>query len=688
MSNLWSRLTLKGRFLDAPQHKAHILGSTKMRLGAPVNKDLNTLCPDVITKAQANLSDLASSSVSHNKTSTYLALVASLALGALSFSTQAHAEADSLSSSDEASYPIGGSRILMESPNLQYERNLLTLHEDLVKNYTENYVDEAKSHAKQPANKTEKCLLSSEQLEGIVQNNSLVFWEGSCKDGKADGFGRAYVVGGGRMIFEMLTNFHAEEPIYTTTYYTKNSVVESRTTYFYGKSTRIQSSGVFITKSKVENDLIVGMMMYDKTNLITYQKEISQKSKYVLNSKDYGNYIHFIHDLQNTNYRSLYMSYRLADRTNGNKVGYNFTGLSSGQIKGTYTDEQGKDRSELIPRDVISHVIEINDEVNVNVEDSIKSVIAALPVVEAYMNVVCDASYQNPLCKKMSCKKICDLKETITPNDPEVKKLLLALVDHHNNRPLYTYLNNALREADILAEQERNRTKNALAGKNQQTFDKSWQNKSSLEDSRTVSEAYAAARAEHESGANDASADFAASLHAAGNTASSGYDEDATSRAANMNRNRANSRSKVDLYSSLGDLGDEATGNEQHTNAKPQPIDRNTADNAAIGSFNNNLSRYNQSASDNLYRAKGPSLAPQSYDGSEEIEQDLPHELNVARQTRSDIADKRQRRAEGNRHVGQLSRDIEDKLERDSLHSEFELPPPPPPKDDEAEQGQ
>ena len=371
---------------------------------------------------------------------------------ALTLSSPAYAESSTLAAAAHAAEEVidetdarvsmeTASELLLNSPHLDYERALFEQHNQIAANYNNNY--ETILKYKQPANKSEKCLVASDLLDGILLPNSILFWEGSCRDDRADGFGRVYVISSGRKTFEMLTNFHSDEPQYTTTYYTRNTRIDSRTIYFYGKSNRFQSSGILITESRVDGDLLVGMQTVNKTSLITWQKETSRNSKYVLNIKDYGNYVHFIHDLINTPYRSLAMSYRMTNRTNGQNLGYSFTGQSDGIVLGKFTDRSGITDDSAIPSDILNHVIELNRNIDFNVEGALKNVIEALPVIEAYKTVVCNDSYQNPLCTKMKCKEICSSQNATSPESPAVKELLLRLVDHHNNRPLITYLSKA-----------------------------------------------------------------------------------------------------------------------------------------------------------------------------------------------------------------------------------------------------
>lgn len=327
---------------------------------------------------------------------------------------------------------------LPSSPNFNYEHELLQQHQQLVERYTSNY--DKLQISKQPANKTEQCTVTSELLDGLLDNTSLLFWEGSCQNGKAEGFGRVYVVKRGHKVFEMLTNFHSDEPQFTTTYYSKNTLVNAQTVYFYGKATRYHSSGVTITQRNLNNDLVVAMQTIDKVNFITYQKETSLNSPYVLNIADFGNHTHFIYDLNDSPYRSLFMAYKLVDNTRNHNIGYSFTGQSDGQLKGTFTNNINNSSPIEIPNEELQHIINTNEAIEVNIESSIKNVIEALVVVDAYLNVICADTYQNPVCNKMECKLICDLNTTITPDHQKVKELLLRLADHHNKRPIKTYL--------------------------------------------------------------------------------------------------------------------------------------------------------------------------------------------------------------------------------------------------------
>lgn len=348
---------------------------------------------------------------------------------------------------------ISSQNILRNSPNLEYERTLLLQHDQLVKRYHSNY-DEV-NRGKQPANKTEPCLINTDLLNGIGNDKSIVFWEGSCQNGLAEGFGRVYVVDSGRKTFELLGNFHADEPQFTTIYYAKNTTVQSQTVFFYGKANRYQSSGITINSNHINNDLIVSLQFVDKVNLITYQKEISKNSKYVLNIEDFGNYVHLIHDLSNTPYSTLTMSYRLRDRSTNEQVGYSFTGLTNGTLQGRYRDEQGIEHSiQVLPEDVLLHINRVNEFVDVNIENCIENVIKAVPVISAYLQVICAPTYQDTVCERMQCKQMCQVGSTITPEDATVKELLLRLVEHHNRHPLRSYLAQAIQHSAMVAQSQ------------------------------------------------------------------------------------------------------------------------------------------------------------------------------------------------------------------------------------------
>ena len=379
-------------------------------------------------------------------------------------------QSDHTAASGPTDYPnverFGGNMldsIVQTSKNLEYERKLRLQHDQLVERYHTNL--NQPNNGKQPANKTEPCLVSTDLLDGISNERSLLFWEGSCQNGLAEGFGRVYLVDSGRKTFELLGNFHSDEPQFTTIYYAKNTTVQSQTVYFYGKANRYQSSGITINSNHVDNDLLVSLQFVDKVNLITYQKAISKNSKYVLNIEDFGNYVHFIHDLSNTPYSTLTMSYRLLNRSTNGQIGYSFIGLANGTLQGRYHDEHGTESNiDVIPNDVLTHIERVNEYIDVNIESCIENVVKAVPVIDAYLQVICAPSYSDAVCDRMQCKQMCQAGSTITPEDATVKSLLLRLVQHHNDHPLRTYLAQAIEHSTQLARSEQtNARRQAIA---------------------------------------------------------------------------------------------------------------------------------------------------------------------------------------------------------------------------------
>lgn len=333
-----------------------------------------------------------------------------------------------------------------KSPNLNKERQILAHHDKLAQKINENY--DKILIRKQPANKTDPCLIGTDSLNRYFNGNVLVFWEGNCANGLADGFGRVYVISGKRKVFELLANFHAEDPNFTTEYFSKDTQVENQTTFFYGKANRYRSSGINIIKNDLDNDLVVALEAIDKINWTTYLKEISKNSGYILNVKDLMNHRYLIHDLLNTPYKSMVMSYKLVNNNTGYNDSYSFLILTDGSTKTEINDGNNHAKDSPLPKDVVEYALNLNDEIEVSIEDSIKNVIEAMPVVNAYLNVICNPKYDNPVCRKMQCKNMCNLSSTITPNDEYVKQLLLKLVEHHNMRPLNSYLTTLINQLE------------------------------------------------------------------------------------------------------------------------------------------------------------------------------------------------------------------------------------------------
>lgn len=330
----------------------------------------------------------------------------------------------------------------VDDPNFAYEMELYAQHLNVVKESKEAM--SLSTVKKQPANHTESCTIESPTLyRHLTTSKSLVFWEGSCLDGKADGLGRVYVTNGKRKIFEMLAQFYAHDPDQNAIYYIKNTTVESQTAFFYGVVNLRNSNGISILKNNQNGDIVVSLVKEDYLNQIFYRKQTSKFTPYVLNILDFVNYAHYIHDLNHTPYRSLFMSYKLSI-PEILTYGYSFIALKNGELKGTYTNERGESKDSEIPSRLLEHVDAINNEVEKNISYSLQSVIDAYPTIENYLYKVCDKSYKDELCNRMRCKQICNSKNTLTPNDPEVTSLLLVLVDHHHHQPLKNFIKNEI----------------------------------------------------------------------------------------------------------------------------------------------------------------------------------------------------------------------------------------------------
>lgn len=618
------------------------------------------------------------------------AIAGVLVLSGIMVSTAAHAADDE----SKSQLMIGSSETLKNGPNLSDERELLIDHEAMVKTYTDNYV--AMMKKKQPANKTEECMLSSDLLDLIIKPNSMVFWEGDCKGGRADGFGRAYVVTSGRIVFEMLANLHSDDPLYSTTYYTKNTSTDSYTQYYFGKSVPIQSAGVLITQTKINDDLTVGMQMTDKANLITYQKDTSLKSAYILNIKDYGNYAHFIHDLTDTPYRSLAMSYRMLHRKNNRNVGYEFTGMKTGVLEGKYVDREGNEKAVAIPHDLLTRVQEINDEVDINVESAIGNAIDALKIFNAYKNAVCDPSFNNVLCTKMKCKDICDVQQSLTPEDTRVKELLLRLVKHHNDRPLLGYIQSAVSGSKGSNVAQAPDTKNAFP--NQEHYN----NTTALPSSMPV-DVLSSGRANIGDNVANANPQDQSTLQSnmypdsmsESEREARMQDANAVAEAYKAAAMSASQQPLKDRMSGMFGSDDTATGagakpdNNQYGYGASNTYNPQGGNGPAGGSFNSQSSA--MEPKEPLYRAQGPSIAPRSHsvpddyqeqrqrlrDADQNIRPDLhKHDQKFTREQQQRIEAERKNRQQA---INDAKQEAMKQLERDRAKREelLELYSPP-----------
>lgn len=336
--------------------------------------------------------------------------------------------------------------LLNNSPDLRLERSLLKQHYSNVEFTKKNY--EQMVVYKQPVNKSEPCKISSEIFDNRISQDdgAFVLWEGACNQGMADGFGRLYLIRSATPILELLAKLDADSLENSTVYYFKDTTVQGQTIFFYGKSNRHKASGITITQRDLDNNFIVAMLSLDKDNLLTYKKETSLNSKYVLNSMGLTNYSHIIYDLRNSSYNSLDLSYKMVD-ADSMPIGFSLIGMNDGQLSAEMIRANTQRPVDIEPTvDMVKRIMEIVGDIDSQIEESLKNVLEAQPVVEVYKQVVCTAEYNSTLCHKLNCKSICSTKETISPNDSRVKELLLYLVHQHNAQEMRNYLRRALAE--------------------------------------------------------------------------------------------------------------------------------------------------------------------------------------------------------------------------------------------------
>lgn len=336
--------------------------------------------------------------------------------------------------------------LLMQSPDLIAERNLLTQHFEQIKLIKEHREQQGDLYM-QPINKSEPCKISTDVFDhrAVPNDGSFILWEGACSKGFADGFGRIYLLRSTNVILELLAKLDYNANDLNTVYYFKDTSVLGQTIFFYGKSNRHKLSGITITQRAIDNNFLVSMLTLDKDNFISYQKESSLNSRYVLNTLGFFNYSHIVYDMRPTSYRSIAISHKMID-ADGKDIGFSVIGTRDGEVTGREVQDHNLSK-DIIPSDnMLKRVIEVVGKVDANVEESLRTVLEAQPVVDVYKQVICKPDYNSALCDKLKCKQICSTTDTITPDDQRVKELLLLLVQEHNKEAMRTYLRQVIQK--------------------------------------------------------------------------------------------------------------------------------------------------------------------------------------------------------------------------------------------------
>lgn len=335
--------------------------------------------------------------------------------------------------------------LLNQSKDLSFERSLVHSHQVKVSLHKQNYKNLIV--LKQPVNKGEQCRISSEVFNNRtnLDDGSIVLWEGACFNGMANGFGRLYLFRSNKQVYELLARLDAKDPTKNIIYYVKDTSATSQTLFFYGKSNMFRTSGIIITQRNIDDEFIVSMFTRDKDNIITYEKSAFLKSKQIHYNMGFTNFNHEIYDLRNsTIYPSLDLTYNMTDQYNRN-IGYSIILSNNGRITGELLPSHNQRARTIEPStDMVLRVIELITSINTHVDDSLKNLLEATLVLDTYKNVVCSPNYNNALCSKINCQRICSKDDSILPDDPRVKKLILQLVHQNKSRELSSYLRKAL----------------------------------------------------------------------------------------------------------------------------------------------------------------------------------------------------------------------------------------------------
>ena len=127
----------------------------------------------VCKKALSSLSRLSgrTSAASAAAVATALTLSAPAYAESSTLAAAAHAAEEVIDETDARVSMETASELLLNSPHLDYERALFEQHNQIAANYNNNY--ETILKYKQPANKSEKCLVASDLLDGILLPNSI-----------------------------------------------------------------------------------------------------------------------------------------------------------------------------------------------------------------------------------------------------------------------------------------------------------------------------------------------------------------------------------------------------------------------------------------------------------------------------------------------------------------------------------
>lgn len=351
-----------------------------------------------------------------------------------------------------------------ENDAFMYERKYLVEYE----NIKASYIDQSVVKWIQPANQKTPCKVYvgiSKTEDRTLDDDYKIYWDGSCKNGFANGLGREFERGT-VLNMEAIVIYQGmqQEPQYfIQKYHLDNKTQEGDLNNHYFVETTINDDNF-----NFEVDYKYGYFgSSEAPALITHSSPFYDNIIYY---KNYPNFYYILYDMSNNEFEER--SYQSAMYHNGKANGFMFDTPKVGAAASVEMTNGVHVRNVILPNSYFTKISQIVNEVNEAGKKALNAQKRALKVKKQYMNRICKKSITVNFIDNEEYKKICNeseyyatLKEKMDEKLAQINQLKQQKLQQLNQQKL---ANAAQRQADAAAK--------SASSAEYENITQSWQN--------------------------------------------------------------------------------------------------------------------------------------------------------------------------------------------------------------------
>ncbi|KAA6224800.1 hypothetical protein FMM54_07125 [Campylobacter sp. LR185c] len=292
---------------------------------------------------------------------------------------------------------ITQAKLNLNNEILQFERERLQVYKHIKEQYKK---DENIKHLMQPKNHKQDCKIIYKEVSKDYISYIDAYWDGSCKNGFANGLGRLFIKDkqSGILIREFIESYENEN---VSEHYAYDPLNE----LFYLIANENMSKIFRLS----DDDIIVETKIVDFDNMLVYRMEESTLFSSIVYSKQYPNFAYLISYYSQNNLieeKYIFVPVNMAGRSDG----YNIISLKNGKSFSNFYQNGTKIKDIKLDDAYIDYVKNIADDITRQILATKKPLENANKQVELYKERICKDDIRVNFMKNDDYKAICDLE--------------------------------------------------------------------------------------------------------------------------------------------------------------------------------------------------------------------------------------------------------------------------------------